>query len=306
MDEWCWVQMNLHALRVFVEVAKNRSVTKAAEALSLTQPAVTAQIRNLEKEVGLQLLSARGRGIELTAEGELLYAKARRIFDWEKELESFLQEVRSGQAEKLRLFATNLPANRLLPKWLAAFKKRFPAVEVNLQTGNSKQAFDQLHRYQADISIVAGGWEEKGITREILFHDEMWFIVPSDHPLAGQKVPLDVLMNEPFLFREKGSSTRELLIALCRAHNVPIPKVGLQFNGMNEAIQSVLAGYGTMLVPEMIVKEYVLSGQAARVFVEGVQLKRPISICKREGEELALLAQSFVGMIHQLVNTDKS
>jgi DNA-binding transcriptional LysR family regulator len=294
--------MNLHALRVFAEVAARGSVTRAAEALLLSQPAVTAQVRKLEKETGLTLLSPLGRGIQLTEAGDLLFAYARRLFAWENELESRLRDFREGRIGTLRIVATNLAANLLLPRWMAAFKQAYPQVNVMLTTGNSRTAFDHLLHYQADIAVVAGGWEEPGVTRDILWEDELWFIVPRGHRLASQEVPLGELMKEPFLSREEGSSTRERLLSLCKAHNVEPPTIGLHFTGMNEAIRCVIAGYGAMLVPALAVSEHVQRGEVARVFVTGVEIRRPITVCRREEEELSPAASQFVQMIKQMVD----
>ncbi|WP_228728300.1 LysR family transcriptional regulator [Brevibacillus composti] len=129
--------MNLHALRIFVEVAAKGSVTDAAASLSISQPAVSAQIRKLEAELGRPLLQAKGRGIALTAEGQFLFAKARRIFEWERELEREWVEVKAGRCGRLRLASTYLPAHYLVPSWIAAFKRRHEQVDVEILTGNS-------------------------------------------------------------------------------------------------------------------------------------------------------------------------
>jgi DNA-binding transcriptional LysR family regulator len=289
--------MNLHALRIFVEVAAHRSVTRAAETLRLSQPAVTAQIRNLEKEAGLRLISPDGRGIRLTDAGEMLVRHARRLFDWEKEIESQLEQFKKGEVGKLRIAATHSPANWLLPKWLAQFKQTFPLVEIVLRTSNSRQAFEQLLHFEADIAVVAGHSNKPELDLFQLMEDELWFIVPKEHPYANQVIALTQLVKEPFLLREEGSSTREMLFSLCKIHRVSPPRIGLQFHGINEAIRSVMAGYGTTLVPSMAARDLLDRGEISRVYVSGVTIKRPIHLCTRKGDALPPVADHFLKLI---------
>ncbi|MGC5328132.1 LysR family transcriptional regulator [Brevibacillus sp. SYSU BS000544] len=289
--------MNLHALRVFTEVANHLSVTRAAESLHLSQPAVTAQVRKLEEETQLRLIQSEGRGIRLTEAGITLHHYAKRLFSWEQEVERQLQGLREGTVGKLRVAATHMPAHFLLPQWLAAFKRTFPDVEVTVLTGNSRFVYDQLLNYQVDMSIVAGGWDEPEIACEVLGEDELWFIVPSDHPFAGQHVTLKQMTSIPFLFREEGSSTRRYLEALCIAQNCNPPIIGLQLQGMNQAIQAVLAGYGAMLVPKLAVIDHVTNQRLSRVFVNDVCIKRHISLCIRKEEQVTAVVNNFCQMI---------
>ncbi|MGD8190811.1 LysR family transcriptional regulator [Brevibacillus ginsengisoli] len=287
--------MNLHALRIFSRVTECGSVTRAAAELHLTQPAVTAQIRKLETEIGLKVIQPNGRGIELTSAGQFLYQHAKRLFAWEEEIERQLHELREGKLGSLRLSVTHLPAQYLLPSWLASYKRAFPDVNVTMSSGNSRYVYDQLIHYQADVGIVAGGWEEAGIVRQVLCEDELWFVVPADHAYAGQAVTLEEMMKQPFLFREEGSSTREYLLTLCQSRELPPPPIGLQLHGMNAAIQAMLAGYGAMLVPQIAVQNLVAANQIARVYVKNITVKRNIFWCMRQDEQLSGVIQHFFG-----------
>lgn len=291
--------MNLHALRIFVEVASRGSVTAAADALSISQPAVSAQIRKLEQELGIALILPDGRGIALTDEGRFLSGQARRIYDWEKEIEHQLAEMREGTKGRLRLASTFLPSHYLVPRWLAAYKKTHPHVEVEIRTGNSRQSIARLLHCEADLAVITNEvWDESPIRRFHLIDVPFWFIVPPQHPFAGKEVPLERLVQEPFLLREPGSSTREKLFSLCREHRVQPPQVGLQYHGLVESIQSVRAGYGTMLAPELAVSELVDRGEVGLVTVPGIEIKRPVYLCLREdGLGLRPVVARFLEMV---------
>lgn len=180
--------MNIHALRIFTKVASMKSVTKAAEALSISQPAVTVQIRNLEKETGLRLVETEGRGIKLTREGEFLVARAERLFDMEKDMENKLIQLKNGELQDLRISSTYLPANFLLPIWLAKFKNDFPSIKVNLYSGNSDQVIEKLLHYKSDIAfVVKEEWNHPDIKRHHLMDIDFWFLVPHGHKYDGKR-----------------------------------------------------------------------------------------------------------------------
>ncbi|MEO3947360.1 LysR family transcriptional regulator [Gorillibacterium sp. CAU 1737] len=294
--------MNLHALRVFSAVAEKGGVTRAAEELRISQPAVTAQVRNLEKELGFPLLAPKGRGVLLTDGGVMVARSAKRLFALEREIEAGIREYKAGFSGVLRIVATYLPANLLLPEWLARYKQEHPEVEVVLTTVNSREAVEQLLNYDAEVAVYGGGWEEQpGIEWEQLLEDELWFIVPNRHPYAGKEIPLVEMMKVPFILREEGSSTRERLFSLCRALNVNPPKVGLQFNGVSEALRAVIAGYGANFISSLAVKDYVERGEVSRVFVSGLTLMNPIAVCTRKQEPLSPVAEAFVRMVRNEV-----
>lgn len=285
--------MNLHALRVFFEVASQKSVTGAAINLSISQPSVTAQVRKLEKEIGLAVLKPDGRGIGLTEAGELIYYHAQRLFAMERELERQLHDFREGKMGSLKIASTGLPANILLPKWVASFKKQHPHVDIILNVVNSTEANRQLLQYEADLAFIAGISKHPDICYEKLFDDELWFIVPKGHRLDSEKATLEEMMEEPFFMREEGSSIREQLLALCRIHDISPPKRSMQYNGMNMSIKTVQEGYGAMLVPALAVKTMVEKGEIGRVFIEGIDIERPIYFCSRKNDLFTPIAKAF-------------
>lgn len=294
--------MNLHALKIFHTVAEKGGVTRAAEELLISQPAVTAQIRNLEKELGFQLLAPKGRGVLLTDAGVMLSGYAKRLFALEREMDAAVREYKAGFTGVLRIVATYLPANLLLPEWLARYKQEHPSVEVVLTTLNSREAVAGLLHYDAEVAVYGGGWEEQpGIEWEELLEDELWFVVPKNHPYAGQEISLAEMMKVPFILREEGSSTRERLFSLCRALNVNPPKVGLQFNGVNEMVRAVMAGYGAIFISSLAVRDYVERGEVDRVFVRGATLLNPIAVCTRKQEALSPAAAAFLSLVRQQV-----
>ncbi|MCI1775037.1 MAG: LysR family transcriptional regulator [Paenibacillus lautus] len=293
--------MNLHALRLFHVIATTGSVTRAAELLNISQPAITAQVKKFEKELSLTLFKPQGRGIGLTEAGAELLPLAKRLFSVEQQIEQFCQDYRSGSRGHIRLAATYLPSHFLLPAWLAKYKQRYEDVEMSITTTNSSDALKQLLNMDVDLAIYGGLPEESPdtIQTEELFRDELWFVVSPDHRYANQHISLDEMMREPFVMREEGSSTRERLFALCRTHSAPSPRITLQFNGLHEAITAVIAGYGANFVSSLVVREYVERGELSQVYVDGIELQNIIAVCTRKHEALSAAAMNFVEMIRE-------
>ncbi|WNS43701.1 LysR family transcriptional regulator [Paenibacillus sp. MMS20-IR301] len=288
--------MNIHALRLFYYVAETGSVTKAAVRLNISQPAVTSQIKKFEKELGMPLFNPQGRGISLTSFGAELAKQAGNFFTYEEQIEAFVEDYRAGRKGKLRIAATYLPANFLVPGWAARFKAGHPEIEMVITTTNSQLAFEQLKRHEADVAFYGGGAEEKpdDIDWLELFEDELWFVVAPSHPYANCTVTLPEMMLEPFIMREEGSSTRARLVSLCTAYGLKPPQVTLQFSGLGEVIRSVMSGYGANFISSLAVREFVERKQLARVRVEGIRLKNNIAICTRRNESLTAALQQFI------------
>lgn len=296
--------MNLLALRVFHFVARNGNVTKAAEELLISQPAVTQHLRNLEKEIGIKLVKPEGRGISLTYAGHELHHLSKKLFAVEREIENRMKDILEGKWGELTIAATYLPATLLLPKWIAYFKSGHENVTINVITVNSEEAFELLNNHRADVAIIGGGWELPNIQWEHLFDDELWFIVPTGHPFANEEVSLQEMMKETFVIREEGSSTRERFMSMCRTYNVRQPKIGMQFNGLYETIKAVSAGYGANLISAMAVREYITRGDVSRVHVKNVELKRPIAICTVENTTISPIANDFIELIRDKLKSE--
>ncbi|WP_312472208.1 LysR family transcriptional regulator [Neobacillus sp.] len=288
--------MNIHGLRLFYQVAITGSFTKAAELMRISQPAVSSQIKKFEQEIGIPLFKQHGRGVLLTEFGKELAEKGHNFFAFEEHIESFIEDYRLAKKGKIHIVATYLPANFLIPKWAATFKAANEDVDLVITTTNTKEAFEQLKQYKADVAIYGGGISERPeeVEWEELLEDELWFVVSPKHPFANQRISLAEMVKEPFIMREEGSSMREHLFSLCQTYQVKPPKVALQFNGLNETIRSVMAGYGANFISSLVVREYVENNQLARVHVQDIHVTHKIAICTRKSEKQSLLVTKFI------------
>lgn len=280
------VEMNLHALKIFTYVARNKSITAAAQELLLSQPAVTIQIRNLEHELQLKLIEGKGRGIQLTKAGHFIYEQGVRLFNLEDEIEKKVENYKMN-LQQLKIASSYIPINYVLPTYIANYKLAHPNLEVIVALGNVKSVEERLLKYEADIGfVVQSNIGDEDLKFEKLLNVSFCFVVHPSHILANQTVPLSALSKEEIIFREKGSSTRDLLESLFYTNNCPLPKLGLQLQGLHESIKAVEAGYGMMLAPTFSVMDEIAQNKVAQVYIESIEIVQSLFLCTRKNDSL--------------------
>lgn len=277
--------MNLHTLRIFTNVAKLGSITETANLLHISQPAVTAQVRKLEREIGVKLVTGKGRGIQLTSEGEFLYEQGLRLFHLEEQIDDKFKAFLEKKG-KVQIASNYIAMNYILPPIIAGYKQDNPDVDVYVSLGNVVSVERRLLNYESDIGFVV----QSNIGHEDLHFEKIldipfWFVVHPSHPLANKEVTIFDLCEHVFIYREKGSSTRDLLEAIFYTNNCPLPKLGIQMQGLPESIKVVEAGFGMLLAPACSVNEALAQGKLARVFVEQAEVNQSLFICTRKMDE---------------------
>lgn len=276
--------MNLHALRIFTNVAKLGGITAAANSMLLSQPAVTIQIRKLENEIGTKLIEGKGRGIQLTPEGRFLYEQGMRLFYLEGQIDEKLAKFLAKE-DKIYIASSYIPTNYILPPYIAQYKLANPHIECIVSLGNVKSVEEQVLNYEVDIGfVVQSNIGHNDLQFEKILDIPFWFIVHPSHSLANQTVAISELSIEDFIYRERGSSTLDLLESVFYTFNAPLPKFGLQMQGLHESIKVVEAGYGMTLAPSYSVIDNITNGKLARVFVEQVNIQQSLFICTRKSE----------------------
>jgi DNA-binding transcriptional LysR family regulator len=269
--------MNLRQLEMFRAVRLRGSLSSAARHLDVTQPAVSSQMKQLRRELGVPLLRLDGRRLELTEAGEELFAYAERIL-------SLLEEARSavrarGEAGHLiRVAASSTPGVSLLPPLIRAFRSRFPGTRVRLEVTNTERVEDRVRKREADVGIVGGRLASTDLAAIPWRQDELVLIVAADHRLAGRRSasPSD-LVSETLLAREHGSATRTTYEAAFLSAGAPLPEP--EVVGDTEAIKrAVAAGIGVAIVSRASVADEVREGKLRQLRIRTVRLVRPLHI----------------------------
>lgn len=288
--------MDMRRLEIFYLVAGKGGFTRAAEALSLTQPTVSAAVQLLEDELETRLLNRHGREVSLTATGQRLYQYAEKIFSLRQKACSELKAMQAGGMGELLLGGSTIPGTYLLPSLVARFRQRYPALRTQLQIAGSGLIVEALKQQRIELALVGGKISERAVEEIPCFGDELCVIVPAGHPWAArQSVVYEELVQLPLLLREPGSSSRKALEERLQACGLKIGQGGVAAEvGGNEALkQGVLAGLGVAVISRLAVAEEVKRGALAALFFAGEPLRRTFCLLHLKSHALSPAAQEF-------------
>ena len=211
--------MNLNHLAIFHAVAQAGSMTLGAERLDISQPAVSKQVQELERVLGVHLFDRIGRRVHLSQAGEILADYSQRLFALVHEAETAMADVRAVGRGKLTIGASTTIGTYLLPGVVAEFWRRHPRIELLVQIENTEQVHRRLAGHELDLGLTEGLVEEEELEAEVFHQDELVVIAAPGHRLGGQpRVPVSAVQEEPFILREPGSGTRAVQE---RAHRAP-------------------------------------------------------------------------------------
>jgi DNA-binding transcriptional LysR family regulator len=255
-------------LQVFHAVARHLSFTRAADALFMTQPAVTFQIKQLEEQYNTRLFERRHGGISLTPAGELVLSYAERILALSDELETRVSEMTGEMRGPLLVGASTTIAEFMLPRILGEFNALYPQVRARLIVANSESIEGRVAEHSLDIGLIEAPAKLAGLTSLICCEDELKVICAPDYPLAERTSvkPKDLAEYE-FISREPGSGTREITDAYFRSHKVAPEGLKTQMElGSPEALKGVVAtGLGFAIVSQAVVKKEILVGELVSI-----------------------------------------
>jgi DNA-binding transcriptional LysR family regulator len=291
-------------LQVFHAVAKHLSFTKAGEALCMTQPAVTFQVRQLEEHFNTRLFDRAHGRISLTPAGAVAYAHAERILALTAELESRLRDMGGQVAGPLLIGASTTIADFLLPQILGEFKAAHPGVAPSLFAGNSETVQERLRDRALDIGFIEGETYLPALAGERLCSDELQVVCAPGHPLAGRKsVAAGALVEHAYLSREQGSGTREVIDHyLERAGIEPAALHVVMEASSPEALKGlVAAGMGIAIVPRVSVEKEVRLGLLARIPLSPPLSRQLTAVYPRERIQSGLVG-AFVQFARQRLN----
>lgn len=291
--------MNLHGLRLFHEVAKYGSVTKASEVMRISQPSVTSQIKKLEKDEGIQLLVPAGRGIQLTTLGIQVYHLTKDLFAVEQEIAGLFQKENEQTQEVLRLGGNYLTVNHLIPDWLRQCEGRYPG-GIQLATLNSYDLLSALLEGQLDVVILgASNVNDPRLVRHKVYADRLCFIAQPDSlgMTKGEVMSLETLAEINFIGRERTSFTQQSLEELYRTLGLSLPQFSLIYNNSRDALQAALAGKGIHYCSFLMVSEEIKKGTLVELDVNLPMQKHDIYLYHRKNNECGKVGREFKELI---------
>jgi LysR family hydrogen peroxide-inducible transcriptional activator len=246
--------MNLRDLRYLVAVADHRHFGKAAAACFVSQPTLSAQIKKLERELGVELIERNPRQIMVTATGVRVVEHARAMLREADTIEQIAQRSQDPEGGSIRMGLIPTVAPYLLPHVVPDLHRRFPKLELLLAEEKTDVSLDLLRRGQLDVAVLALPVPDDQLDGELLFSEDFVLAVPSDHPLAGSDEPVDVsvLADEPVLLLEEGHCLRDQALDVCRLVGAD-ERDGFRATSLETLRQMVAAGVAVTLLPELAV-----------------------------------------------------
>jgi LysR family transcriptional regulator, low CO2-responsive transcriptional regulator len=291
-------QSTLHQLKVFETVARLTSITRAAEELSLTQPTVSMQIKQLTQNIGIPLFEQIGKKLYLTQAGQELLITCREIFNELSRFEMKITDFQGLKQGKLKL-ATITTTKYFMPRAIAPFCKMYPGVDVALEITNHERVLERLSENLDDLYIISKIPDRLDVVLHPFLENPLVVIAQKTHPLAQEKnIPISKLQNEPFIMRERGSGTRDAVEQLLTKHGVTV-KVRLELGG-NEAIkQAIGVGLGiSVLSRHTFTPEAALSGLTI-LDVQHFPIERHWYIIYPDNKQLSVVASTFFDFLQQ-------
>ena len=269
--------INLNALRVFTAVVERGGFSRAAEALRISQPAVSKAVRELERQVGIELLDRRQRVARPTDAGAMLAERGRELFATERLAEEELRAARGLSRGTLRIAASTTIATYLLPPLLAAYHRKWPGISLVVASANTRRVARLLTHRRVDVALVEGPVADPRIDVVPWREDELIIVAPASHPLARRRsLSPDALAHESFIVREPGSGTRAVAHAALRDAGVRA-RTALVL-GSTEAIkQAVIAGLGLAIVSREACVDQLAAGRLAQLRLTGLKIRRPFT-----------------------------
>ena len=285
--------LNLHQLATFQVVAKHCSYVRAAEELHFSQPAVSAQIRQLEETLGVKLFEQIGRRTHLTQAGDELYHYSQKIFAVIDEALETMEELRGPDHGRLRVGADTTVGTYVIPGLLGKFHQSYPEVEISLDVVNRAALVERIMSNEIDIAIVGRVPDDIPVVIEPFAPNELVLVASPYHRLAGRaNVPLSELAKEHFLMREVGSGTRAALELVLQEAEVPL-HVSMHM-GNNSAIkQGVAAGLGIALISRVALDMELETNRLVILDVEGFPIMRQWRIVHLKDKHLSATALAF-------------
>ncbi len=297
--------MNIDQLKTFREVVRLGSFSEVAKKLAISQPAVSFQIQKLEQELGIRLIDRTQRAIIPTAAGKRLLRFAEAVEVERDSLQHDLEQLREEVYGELLIAASTIPAEYLLPPLLAKFKKRNPAVRIQVDVSDSVTVIDRIRDNTYEVGFCGLAPEGQDLASFRVAGDEIVLIVPPGHPFAGRaEVPPDELDGELLIFRESTSGTQRSLEVLLSGAGLPARKwtPHLVLGSTQAVVSAVAAGAGIAFVSDIAVKKGLAPGRVSPVRLRGLRLSRDFYCVYRKERVVSRLLGEFISYIRTEVS----
>ena len=293
--------MDTRQLAAFCAVVELHSFSQAADRLGVTQPAVSLQVRSLEKRLGVQLLDRSGRRVEPTEAGLRLHRSAQRLLQLEEQmLDEVSAESAGALTGELSIGASTGPAAVAVPLLLCEFQQQHPDLRVALEVHDTQTVVDLVANRGLELGIVGAARRHRAVRFEPILEDEVILICLPGHSFAGRTIGLDELREETLIVMQEGAGVRQVVEDELRARGVRLRDLATSLElGLQESVRSaVQAGYGLTFISRTAVESDLAAGTLAEARLAGMNATREISLARASGRVATRAAEEFVAFVH--------
>ena len=292
------MSLNLHLLRLFATVVRTGSFSRAADALHISQPAISKGVRDFELQVGCRLLDRTPKGVRPTREGRALARHAETLFAAERAAEDELLSLRSLDSGSLRVGASTTIATYMIAEYLGVFHREYPGIDLHLIIANTRDIADLMIAHEIEIALVEGPIEDEQLVSQAWRTDAMSLVVNPQHRFAAFQHAFDSaeLNDEVLIVREPGSGSREVVAQALASRGIE-PKRTLEI-GSTEAIkQTVASGLGVSIISSATISDQVKLGRLKVVAMRDLRIERTLWQLKVPGQIEIPAATAFERII---------
>lgn len=289
--------MDIHQLRIFTSVYRNRSFSKASEQLYISQPTISEHIKNLETELGCSLFNRLGRKIEPTSEADIIFPRALQLIEDLEKINELLEKSSQQVKGKIRLGASTIPGNYMLPLMAAKFRDLYPDVFFEIIIADTRKITDMLIKHDFFMGIIGASMENKILNYTPCLEDELVF-AGAPCFITGAENDMSLLYRTPFLLREEGSGTRKTMEDFFRKMGIKLAKMNIvAVLGSTDSVkQSLKAGLGTSILSRRAIAEELQNGSLQQMKL-GEGMKRSFFIAAHKKRTLPSQYAAFTDFI---------
>lgn len=292
--------LTLHKLKIFILICEQGSLNRAAQALYLSQSAVSQHIQSLEATLGVKLLERSPRGTRPTEAGEVLLGYARQMIQLLADAERDIVQI--DQAESLQLMLAGTPGISvyILPGWLRNFQSNYEHINVSMQTALTKEVIKGVMDTRYDLGFVEGGisdLQQDGLGHLPLYSIEYHVVVGASHPWADLKtINLSQLSQYPFINRQKSSRARKWLETLLAENNIKL-KTTTELDSPGTIKYALLNGGGVAILPYYAVEREVQRGELHLLHIDELPLERDLQLIWNQKQSFSVTQRAFLNML---------
>lgn len=287
--------MTLRHLRIFVAVCQHQSITRAAEALYLAQPAVSLAIRELEEYYGIRLFDRISRRLYLTESGKQFLKVAVHITELVNSMETSIRNW--DRLGTIRIGSSVTIGNTLLPDYIHQFQTSHPQAEVIVIIENSQALESLILQNELDLALIEGTLHHNELHAIPFASDELILICGPTHPFAAHKqITIEQLRHQKFILREQGSAGRELFESLLQLHEIPIEQIGHSIS-TQALLKFVANGFALSVVPRSLAKQQLESHEILEINLCDAALQRSFSLIHHQNKFIPPLLEHFIDLV---------